>query len=72
MLKINTYIYICEYITIYIIYMAASHLKGYAGLSNKVSWGQNAEGVRRESDAPPARPYPGAKRRAALAASKWH
>ena len=52
--------------------MAASHLKGYAGLSNKVSWGQNAEGVRRESDAPPARPYPGAKRRAALAASKWH
>ena len=32
---------------------------------------QHEEGVRRESDGPPARPYPGAKRRAALAASRF-
>ena len=30
--------------------MAASHLTGYAGVSAKVSGGQNAEGVRSESE----------------------
>ena len=33
--------------------MAASHLRGYSGVSDKGSGGQNAEGVRRESEGPP-------------------
>ena len=32
--------------------MAASHLRGNAGVSTKGSGGQNAEGVRRESELP--------------------
>ena len=34
------------------IYVAASHLGGYAGVSAKGSGGQNADGVRRESEWP--------------------
>ena len=30
--------------------MAASHLRGYAGVSTKVSGDQNTDGVRRESE----------------------
>ena len=35
------------------IYVAASQLKRYAGVNDKVSGGQTAEGVRRDSEGPP-------------------
>ena len=34
------------------VYKATSHLRGYAGVSAKVPGGQDAEGVRRESEWP--------------------